>query len=236
MATWVIDNPEYMRSTTGNSTIPYYSFRVREYPAYTENPVATNEFISQNLLNVTTPAALGSYLLGLYSNFLNIHGKRFAKPYTPTQLIKITGHTVETEGCHDGDDYEWTLTPQHIDVKNGAFLLFWKAVAQPIKIQLGVEDEAEVAATVLPAPASEPAIEEVQFETLPATSEEANLLRLTSDTQIRDRKTLEEARIRAKWAQYKAEKAIAKYVQRYGHLDDDLLTDSSDGETDYESD
>jgi hypothetical protein len=232
MDTWSINNPEYMRSTAGNTTVPYYSFRIQSAPPYAEKPLATNQTCSTSLLNITTPAALGSYLLGLYSTFLNVHGKRFAKPYTPTQLIKITTHVVNTEGSHDDDEYEWTLTPLHIDVKNGAFMIFWKATGQPIKIQLGIEDEPE------PAPKESPAAEEVHFESLPA-SEEANPLRLTSDAQLRDKKTLHEARIRAKWAQYKAEKAIAKYVQRYGHLDNDLLTDSSDEEgetTDYESD
>ena len=120
---WLIANPDYMRSTGGNATIPYYSFAIQGHPDYSEKPVASGESITASIINVITPAAFGNYLLGMYSHFLNVHGKRFAKPYTPTQLIRVTTHTVEAEGCHDADDYEWSLAPQHIDVKNGAFFL-----------------------------------------------------------------------------------------------------------------
>lgn len=55
-------------------------------------------------------------------------------------------------------------------------------------------------------------------------------LRLTSDTQIDERRGIEEARIRAKWAQYKAQRAIAKYVEKYGDFDEEILSDSEDGD------
>ncbi len=224
---WEIANPDYMRS----AAIPYYSFNILSHPEYTEKPVAPSESLTTSILNVITPAVLGNYLLGMYSHFLNVHGKRFAKPYTPTQLIKVTTHNIETEGCHDTDEYEWTLEPLHLDVKNGAFCLFWKASARAIKIELGVEEEvAEVAEPVDKSPASE--IMEVSPDALPPVEAESNLLRLTSDTQLRDKKIVQEARIRAKWAQYKAEKAIAKYLQRYGELDEDLLSDSSSDDDD----
>lgn len=233
---WVIANPDYMRQANGSAIIPYYTFNIQSCPDYSETPIATSESITTSILNVVTPAALGNYLLGMYSHFLNVHGKRFAKPYTPTQLIKVTTHNIETEGCHDNDEYEWTLVPLHLDVKNGAFCLFWKAQARQIKIELGVEEEeAAPIATDDKSPASE--IMEVGVDALPPIETESNLLRLTSDIQLRDKKIVHEARIRAKWAQYKAEKAIAKYLQRYGELDEDLLSDSSsddDGESENE--
>jgi hypothetical protein len=233
---WNIANPAYMRSTSGNTTIPYYSFAIQTFPAYPDTPVATAESIGTSILNVASPAAFGTYLLGLYSHFLNVHGKRFAKPYTPTQLIKVTTHSVEAEGCHDNEEYEWILEPIRIDVKNGTFCLFWKAIAHPIKIQLGIEDEVEPEPEVAPVHPAEQqlALEEVTADILPPV-EDSNLLRLTSNSQLRDKKTVEEARIRAKWAQYKAEKAIAKYLERYGDLDEDLLSDSSGGESGDES-
>lgn len=236
MAEWIISNPAYMRSTSGNTIIPYYSFAVQKHPDYPDRSVATSDSITSSILNVVSPAAFGSYLLGMYSNFLNVHGKRFAKPYTPTQLIKITAHAIETEGCHDSDEYEWTLEPLRIDVKNGTFCLFWKASAHPITIQLGIEEEEvdvqsnqESVQSIRESAHPAETLEEIGPDALPPV-EESNLLRLTSNTQLRDKKMVEEARIRAKWAQYKAEKAIAKYLQRYGEFDQELLSDSSSDE------
>lgn len=221
---WIIANPDYMRSA-----MPYYSFNILSHPEYSEKPVATSESITTSILNVITPAVLGNYLLSMYSHFLNVHGKRFAKPYTPTQLIKVTTHTVDAEELMPtADEYEWTLIPMHLDVKNGAFCLFWKAHARPIKIELGIEDDVEECADK--SPASE--IMELSPDALPPVEAEGSLLRLTSNTQLRDKKIVHEARIRAKWAQYKAEKAIAKYLQRYGELDEELLSDSSTDDED----
>lgn len=226
---WIIANPDYMRS----AVVPYYSFNILSYPEYSEKPIATSECITTSILNVITPAVLGNYLLGMYSYFLNIHGKRFAKPYTPTQLIKVTKHTVEMEELMPAaDEYEWSLVPRHLDVKNGAFCLFWKANALPIKIELSLEEELTVEENNK-SPASE--IMELSPDALPPVEAESSLLRLTSDTQLRDKKTVHEARIRAKWSQYKAEKAIAKYLQRYGELDEELLSDSSSDEDDSEN-
>ncbi len=233
MAAWQIANPEYMRDTVGDKVIPYYTFNIRNGPDYGEKPITTAADIKDSLLSVITPATLSNYLLGLYSAFLNIHGKRFAKPYTPTQLIKITTHDTEINISEDEDEYEWKLTPYSIHVKNGVFHLKWKAAAQPIKIELS-EEAPEHPEQKSPA-LEQPVIQEVEIAAVAEEDTSNSFLRLTSNSQLRDKRLLEEARIRAKWAQYKAEKAIAKYVERYGELDEELLSED-DEESGSESD
>jgi hypothetical protein len=49
-----------------------------------------------------------------------------------------------------------------------------------------------------------------------------------------DKRKIHEAHLRLKLAQYKAEKAIAKYIEKYG--DDDLTDFDSDDDTDFSSD
>lgn len=229
MATpWQIATPEYQRDTSADKVIPYYSFNIRNGPEYGEKPITSKMYITDSLLSVITPATLSNYLLGLYSAFLNIHGKRFAKPYTPTQLIKITRHitTLKEKVDDEDEEYEWTLMPHSLAVKNGAFELNWRASPHALKIELGDQGE-EIPAVVAPA------IQEVEIETV-AEDTSNSFLRLTSNSQLRDKRLLEEARIRAKWAQYKAERAIAKYVERYGELDEELLSDDDESETDSE--
>ena len=77
-------------------------------------------------------------------------------------------------------------------------------------------------------------IQEVEIETCEADTTNS-FLRLTSNSQLRDKRLLEETKIRAKWAQYKAEKAIAKYVERYGELDEELLSDEDESGSESDS-
>jgi hypothetical protein len=235
---WQIANAQYLRDTIGDKVIPYYSFSIRSGPEYAEKPIATKTDLTNSLLSVVTPATLSEYLLNLYSTFLKIHSKSFAKPYTPTQLIKITSHTIVCEGAMDDDEYEWTLTPVKVDVRNGIFELSWKGTAHRMKIELNAADEEQEQKTPALPPMPQAPIQEIATDALPEAADTTNsFLRLTSNSQLRDKRLIEEAKIRAKWAQYKAERAIAKYVERYGELDEELLSDEEDesgSETDSE--
>ena len=62
-----------------------------------------------------------------------------------------------------------------------------------------------------------------------------DFLRLTSDKQLHDRKYIEQARLRAKVAKFKAEKAMARYLEKYGY-DSDVLESDSGEDSDSDSD
>jgi hypothetical protein len=171
---------------------------------------------------------MSSYLLDFYGRFLTVHGKRFATAYTPAQLIKATRHHVIINGDVAADeDVEWSFTPKTISAGE-QFNLYWACeVAEEPKIELALEsDETLGQATE--------ALQEASLDDLP--QESGDFLRLTSDSQLRQRRAIEEARIRAKWAQYKTEKAIAKYVEKYGDFDEEFLSDSGSDDDNSESD
>ncbi len=219
-ATWTIGNPQYIKDVP--NSLPYYIFHITKAKAYDEAPVKSTADLSTSLMSAITPATLGNYLLDLYAAFLNVHQTRFAKPYTPAQLIRATTHTVETEGpaVDMDEDLQWTLVPTQIIVKNGAFIIAWRATGQTVRIELSaVEDLAA-------APAAIPDIQEVE----PVAEITEGFLRLTSNSQVEERRGVEEARIRAKWAQYKAQRAIAKYVEKYGEFDEEILSDSEESD------
>lgn len=223
-----------MRDSNTSAVIPYYVFTITNGPSYSESPITTSATLTESLLSVVSPAILSPYLIDLYSTFLNVHGKRFAKPYTPAQLIKATKHIVQCEAAEE--EMEWTLRVKQIEVKNGAFFLVWSAEGKALQIQLAEETVAETPvaqATVTEATALTPdnGLEELNVNELPL--KEASTFRLSlprdtgSDIQLQERRMVETARIQAKIAHYKAQKAIAMYVQKYGDLDD-LFSDSSD--------
>ena len=273
MADWQIANPIYMRDTS-SAVLPYYIFTITAGPTYTETPITNAHTITEKLLSLISPADINSFLMNLYTTFLNVHGKRFAKPYTPAQLIKVTKHIMQCvapSGVADTEEMEWILRVKQIEVKNGAFYLIWSGEGRALQIQLTDESELPpmVSATSgeLPPQGSATSgelpphgsatsgelpphgsvavseneantpdncgpLEELNVNELPMS--DPSTFRLSpphddaaSDTRAEERRAVEAARVYAQLAHYKAQKAIAKYVKKYGELDD-FLSDSSD--------
>ncbi len=172
------------------------------------------------------PAILQSYLLELYNEFIKVHGRRFNKSYTPAQLIKVTKHqftiTGDADATKGAEEFNWVFTPSKISVsKSGSFTILWIANGTETKIVL--EDLAG------------------ELEEVTDIAESDDFLRLTSDKQVHDRKYIEQARLRAKVAKFKAEKAMARYLEKYGYDSDILDSDSGedseeDSDSDYSSD
>ena len=228
MAAWQIANPTYTRDTS-NAVLPYYVFTVTSGPSYMETPIATITALNRDLITLISPADLNSFLMNLYATFLNVHGKRFAKPYTPAQLIKATKHIVQcaeslSQSITDTEEMEWTLRVKQIEVKNGAFYLIWSGDGRPLQIQLVEESEQT--------PDNRNSLEELNVNELPMS--DPSTFRLSPphddtalDNRAEERKAVEAARVYAQLAHYKAQKAIAKYVKKYGELDN-FLSDSSD--------
>lgn len=218
MATsWQISAPQYVKDSP--ASLPYYVFTITQADEYPETPLRSTRTISASIMSAITPAILGNYLLSLYAAFLNVHKTRFAKPYTPAQLIRATQHTVKVEStvADEDEELQWALVPSQIVVKEGAFIIVWSATGASLKIDLGVDD-------------GEDAANEIVEVDEPVEELTDGFLRLTSDTQVEERRNVEEARIKAKWAQYKAQRAIAKYVEKYGDFDEEILSDSESGD------
>lgn len=230
MADWQIANPIYMRDIS-NAVLPYYIFTVTTGPSYTETPIANTRTITDNLSSLVSPAELNTFLMELYTTFLNVHGKRFAKPYTPAQLIKATKHVVQyaADAVSDTEELEWTLMVNQIEVKNGAFYLIWSAKGRTLQIQLTEEFSPDGSVT----PDNCGSLEELNVNDLPLSDPSTFRLSpphddtVVPDTRAEERRTVEAARVYAQLAHYKAQRAIAKYVKKYGELDE-FLTDSSD--------
>ena len=214
--TWQIGTPQYVKDSPGS--LPYYVFNITQADEYPETPLRSTRTISASIMSAITPAILGNYLLSLYSAFLNVHKTRFAKPYTPAQLIRVTQHTLKVEGsiADEDEELQWLLVPSQIVVKEGTFMIVWSATGSTLKIDLG--------------PGEADSVNEIVEVDEPVGELTDGFLRLTSDTQVDERRGVEEARIKAKWAQYKAQRAIAKYVEKYGDFDEEILSDSESGD------
>jgi len=213
---WEFLVPSQIKTTdqSGKNTLSY-SFPITKAVAYTE--VLTGN-ISQLMKGLFTPAVINAYLLELYSAFLRVHSHRFAKNYTPAQLIKVTDYrfNIAPKAGSEEEEYNFTLTPANIDIIGNKFMLNWNIIAESLKIEL-VESDNE--------------IEEVDFTGLTNESldSKGDFLRRES-ISIEAKKQLERAQLKVHLAKLKAERAIEKYVMRYGPIDPALLNSDSDND------
>ncbi len=212
---WNFAAPVTIKDSPNNER---FQFNVTEAAADLEVECLSKASVTNSPNGPFAPATLESYLLELYGEFLKVHGKRFNKSYTPAQLIRATKNSFRIEGdAFNGEadeEFNWTFTPASISItKSGTFMLIWIAKGDTLKIAMDdIADELEEVADI---PQSD------------------DFLRLTSDKQLHDRKYIEQARLRAKVAKFKAEKAMSRYLEKYGYDSDILESDSGEDSDDF---
>lgn len=214
-ASWVFGTSFTDKSQAGTT----YIFPIKGYIPYPETFTMTKSNILSG--NNFTPATMTTYIMDLYASFIRIFGSKFAKPYTPAQLLRLTQHIYKIihdldSDANDIDEYEWTFIPAAIQLIGNKFNIIWHLSYEEIKIILA-DDLVE--------PALIGQLEELDINAVVPSTDD--FLRLNSTTQQRESMKLERARLKARMAKYQADKAMAKYLAKYG--------DFSEGETDYES-
>jgi hypothetical protein len=214
-STWVFDQSFTDKTPAGIT----YVFPIKGYVSYPET-FTTNK---SNVLNndIFTPATMATYLMDLYTTFLRVFGSKFAKPYTPAQLLRLTNHIYKVledldSYANDVDEYEWTFVPSAIHLVGSKFNIIWHLYYKDIKIILADDSE--------PLPTQ---LEELDINAVVPSTDD--FLRLNSTVQQREVMRLERARLKARMAKYQAERAMAKYLAKYGDYSE------TDGETDYDS-
>jgi hypothetical protein len=217
---WTFSNPtvEKKRDASGNN-ISVFKFIISKAKEYNETITTTADLLQKT---VFTPALISSYLLDMYGVFLKVHSSKFAKSYTPAQLIRITRHSFigsqEFAGTCD-----WIFKPTAIEITGNAFNIIWHACAEP-KIELNTGDD----------------LEEVDVDgMIPANLSDNDFLRLNSPEKLRAIQRLEKAKLKMKISKLSLEKAVTNYISKYGDLDKNMFSSSDEDEgatTDYDSD
>jgi hypothetical protein len=216
---WIFNKPHATKHNdpTGKS-ITVFTFNITKAMIYNETITTTTNALHNT---VFTPALISSYLLDMYGSFLKVHSSKFAKSYTPAQLIRITRHTLQaseqlSEIC------DWTFVPQSMEITGNSFNIIWMGYPEP-KIELAENDD----------------LEEIDVACMiPTNLSDNDFLRLNSPEKLQDAQRLEKAKLRMKVSKFRLEKARTKYISKYGDLDENMFSSSDedeDGLTDYES-
>jgi hypothetical protein len=146
------------------------------------------------------------------TEFLRLTAQYFAKPYSVATITKTLKHIADPSTATGS----MTFQPKAIQISPKGFVIQWTC-----------KQEEESALISLPDMDYEEAIGDID-EIPSAATNEVIQLQSPNIRHIYDRQRVKEANLRAKLAQYKANRAHLEYLEKYG----EAPSDSSDSEPD----
>jgi hypothetical protein len=207
-----VQKPVYTKNTTSTGIEPLHTFALesdlvlRGIGLPTQSPAD----VLQTALQREGPASLQAFL----TEFLRLTAQYFAKPYTVANILKNLKHDTEPPTASG----QLSFRPTAIQISSRGFLLRWTCDQEEEEALIRLPDMEE----------EDTEIGDIDGIPLAATNEVIQL-QTPNLRHIYDRQRVKEANLRAKLAQYKANRAHLEYLEKYGDAPSDS---SSDSETD----
>jgi hypothetical protein len=263
---WTFAPVEYTKYNDGGNTIPYYRFKVLVAPH--DLLTLVSSMVPPSLLSALVDTTLketeyASYLPDLYKALFANNTKVFTRKYDSVACAKNSAHIFAELPSVTSEDGSYTcvLRPTEVRLMNSKFYIAW-SVELAAEIDIDVDsvvplmEPVKVVGSTTPAVAVAPAftetidqsstntidlieLDDIDSDKDESTTESSLPLRSgLTDRQIRERQRVEEARLRAKLAAFRAQRAMDRYIQKYGDLTDSDATEytDTDADTDYVSD
>ena len=196
----VVKKPVYTKVTTPTgATEPVHTFGLES--SWTVAGLSSGTQTPAEVLLVSLSKELGA-LNTFLTEFLRLTSPHFAKPYSVTNVLKTLKHIVDSTASGS-----LTFQPQSVQITVRGFQILWSCKAEEVAL-ISLPDMDDEADDI---PLSN-TNEVIQLQTQP-----------TDIRHVYDRQRVKEATLRAKLAQYKANRAHLEYLEKYG-------TDPSDSE------
>jgi hypothetical protein len=226
--------PSYTKLKTASGTMePCYKFAVQSSEQLRE-PLEIKTKVSQTLLQGQLMSELSQkkeWLVTFITAFLQSTEQYFTKKYTVDALLKHLNHTLDIEGPTE-DANQVIFMPTEIVIFQGRFTLAWKAKMEAIRIAIPDLEE----------PVENELITKDVTELLAVDDLEEDLQKGPIEMEVEDssrhyeKRKVKEARLRARLAQYKAERAMSRYLEKYGAEPSDSEWTSTSSEDESDSD
>jgi hypothetical protein len=211
-----VQKPVFTKNVTSTGTEHIHTFALESDIVFRGNglPTQSPAEVLQTMLQHEGAVQLQAFL----TEFLRLTTQYFAKPYTVANILKNLKHDTEPSTANG----QLHFSPKAIQISSRGFLIQWRC-----------EQEEEEALIRLPDTEEEDnEIGDIDAIPLAATNEVIQL-QTPNLRHIYDRQRVKEANLRAKLAQYKANRAHLEYLEKYGNAPSDS---SSDSETDNSDD
>jgi len=205
---FVFQKPTSAKIATASGTETVHSFHVS-----TESGIQSVQDAAPADALKAAVSSNAPYLNGFLTEFLRSSSSYFAKPYSIPTLLKHLVHELKTQSTVVAP---YSFLPAELVITAKGFRLLWSAIEQSVLIALPDMEE-------------EDTMNELETTELPLTGTE-NVLELQPTTirHVYDKQRVKEANLRAKLAQYKANRTHMEYLQKYG--EDPSDSEDSDSE------
>ena len=236
---WKCSPPEYSKIMENGAQISVYRFKVQQAP---HDIVLYCKELSEQAFRADIAKLLAkdgdyhSHMADFFEYLLTDFSKLFVKKHAPAAYVNALQHQfleIPTAPLSRSPaEHTIILNPVELILKNGRFIFVWSTELASSDIE---DSMSEVGDISLNLPESDDIIEVEDIdESVDTGNDEILAVRsgqpdVLSDKQYRDRQRVEEARLRAKLAAVRAERALERYIQKYGDYESELSSD--DGET-----
>jgi len=203
-----VQKPVYTKTTTSTGTEPVHTFALE-----TDMVVHGIGIPSQSPADVLQQILQreGDAIKAFLTEFLRLTVQYFAKPYSVANILKSLKHDVSPSTAEGSLNFG----PKEIQISSKGFLIRWACQQEGGDTLISLPDMEEDCNN----------IEEIDAIPLSSTNE---VIQLQSPNirHIYDRQRVKEANLRAKLAQYKANRAHLEYLEKYGDAPSDSSSDS----------
>lgn len=208
-----VQKPVYSKVTTATGTEPLHTFALESDLVLQGLGLPSQPPAEVLQSNVGKGAAVIQELL---TEFLRLTVQYFAKPYSVANVLKSLKHDVEPSTASG----ELSFSPKEIQISARGFLVRWTCKQEEESTLISLPDMES----------GEDALGDIDAIPLSNTND---VIQLQSPNvrHIYDRQKVKEANLRAKLAQYKANRAHLEYLEKYGadpSDSDDSDSDESD--------
>ena len=212
----IVKKPTYTKVTTSTgSTESVHTFGLESDWIVTGSSLPSKPPAEALLVTLSKESvALSTFL----TEFLRLTAQYFAKPYSVTSVVRTLKHAVEDSTASGSLRFQ----PKEIQITMRGFQIHWNCKQE-------IEQSPLIS---LPDLDAEAEAEEEELDIPLSNTNEVIQLQTSNTRHIYDRQKVKEANLRAKLAQYKANRTHLEYIEKYGTD----LSDSEDSETEESDD
>jgi len=223
---FVVQKPQSKKITNSSGSVDtQYSFRIETDQTAT---VPMEEGLSPATL-LKKGLTASSVLTDLLEEFVRASRPYFTKQNTVAGILKVLHHTLtEVDPATTGSVGQYVFVPTELSILRGSFYLAWTVSKDTMLIDIPELDEQVATANSV----VQGGLEVADLAALPSTETE-DVLHLNTSRHLYDKRLVKEAHLRAKLAQYKAERKYTEYLEKYGAMPSD--SEGSDSDSDSEN-
>jgi len=239
----ICSKPSYTKINISGESVPVYSFDLKSGIEIVATLNIQEQQNLQDILKIALAEDQNSNIMNSFvKQFIEVSAKYFAKKYSSDYILRLLTNELASESVKEGaqatEDSEVSFSPTRLIIQKTSFRLVWSAAFKKLLITIpDLEESVSSPPQPQPEPQQPPQQEELnQIRTVQLSAQDelqvvddimtdasqVETFSMRDSSRHYDKQRVKEAQLRARLAQYKAERAMTRYLEKYG----DQVSDS----------